>query len=99
MTVKKQRLGSDLARAAAHFIQPHEYDEAPEFTAADVAKADHYLGEVLVRRGRGRPKLAAPKALVSVRLDSDVLERFRQTGPGWQARLNAAAREWLDRKG
>ncbi len=33
-----------------------------------------------------RPK--APKRLVSLRLDADVLEHFRTLGPGWQTRIN-----------
>ncbi|SSC69657.1 unnamed protein product [Ciceribacter sp. T2.26MG-112.2] len=35
----------------------------------------------------------------TIRLDPDVLERFRQTGPGWQSRINAALRDWLAEKG
>ena len=49
-------------------------------------------GEVLVRRGRGRPPAADRKQLVSLRLDGDVIEKFRATGPGWQARINEALR-------
>jgi uncharacterized protein (DUF4415 family) len=30
---------------------------------------------------------------VSLRLDPDVLEHFRATGPGWQSRINAALRK------
>ncbi|OQC19052.1 MAG: hypothetical protein BWX69_03064 [Planctomycetes bacterium ADurb.Bin069] len=41
---------------------------------------------------RGRPKLAAPKVSVTLRLDPDVLAKFRDTGPGWQTRINAALR-------
>jgi uncharacterized protein (DUF4415 family) len=33
---------------------------------------------------------------VTIRLSHDVLQRFRAGGPGWQARLDAALREWLD---
>jgi uncharacterized protein (DUF4415 family) len=36
----------------------------------------------------GRPPLAAPKQAVSIRLDRDVVEKFRATGPGWQSRIN-----------
>ena len=43
-------------------------------------------------RGRGRPPLDAPKRLVSLRLDPEVIERFRATGPGWQSRVNAVLR-------
>jgi len=41
-----------------------------------------------MRRSRGRPKLETPKKLVSLRLDQDVIEKFRATGKGWQSRIN-----------
>jgi uncharacterized protein (DUF4415 family) len=46
----------------------------------------------LVRRMRGAQK-APTKQLVSLRVDRDVLAHFRATGPGWQARINAALRK------
>jgi uncharacterized protein (DUF4415 family) len=30
---------------------------------------------------------------LSLRLDPDVLEHFRASGPGWQSRINAALRK------
>ena len=47
------------------------------------------------RRVRGRPRLEATKHLVSLRLDPDVVERFRATGPGWQSRINEVLRAHL----
>ena len=44
--------------------------------------------EEMRRRDRGRPKLETPKKLVSLRLDQDVVEKFRATGKGWQSRIN-----------
>jgi uncharacterized protein (DUF4415 family) len=44
---------------------------------------------------RGRPKSEAPKVSTTLRLDADIIERFREGGPGWQSRINAALREWL----
>lgn len=38
---------------------------------------------------RGRPRLPEPKVSTTIRLDADVLEKFRATGPGWQSRINA----------
>lgn len=32
---------------------------------------------------------------VSLRIDAEVLERFRATGPGWQARMNAVLRQGM----
>jgi uncharacterized protein (DUF4415 family) len=33
------------------------------------------------------------KEAISLRLDRDVLERFQETGPGWQERINAVLRK------
>ena len=33
------------------------------------------------------------KELVSLRIDQDVLEHFREGGPGWQDRINDALRQ------
>ena len=38
---------------------------------------------------RGRPKLAAPKVEVKIRLDAHTVEHLRGSGPGWQTRVNA----------
>jgi len=35
------------------------------------------------------------KELVSIRLDSDILEFFRSSGPGYQSRINAVLRLWM----
>jgi uncharacterized protein (DUF4415 family) len=37
--------------------------------------------------GRGRPKSANPKQLLTLRLPQDVIKRWRATGPGWQTRM------------
>lgn len=47
-------------------------------------------------RLRGRPKVAAPKASVNIRIDEDVLSVFRKTGKGWQTRLNSLLREAVE---
>ena len=68
-------------------------DEAPELTDAWFEGADLMDGDKLIRRGR--PKIAHPKKLVSLRLDQDVIERFRATGAGWQSRINETLRQHL----
>jgi uncharacterized protein (DUF4415 family) len=55
--------------------------------------ADLMDGGKLIRRGR--PKTTHPKKLVSLRLDQDVIERFRATGAGWQSRINETLRQHL----
>ena len=72
-------MGSDLARVAAHVIQPEEYEELPELT-------DDMLARGKVNRG-GRPRSEDPKKLISIRLPETVIQKWRATGPGWQTRM------------
>jgi uncharacterized protein (DUF4415 family) len=46
-----------------------------------------------IRRSRGRPASDTPRKVVSIRLDQDVLEKYRASGKGWQARMNADLRK------
>ena len=68
-------------------------DDAPELTDEFFERADEYVGDKLVRRGR--PRAQSPKLALTVRYDADVVEAFRATGKGWQTRMNAALKDWL----
>jgi len=70
-------------------------DEAPHLTREWFEAAEIRDGERLIRAARpiGRPKKAAAKEAVNIRLDPDVLAHFRATGPGWQSRINEALRK------
>ena len=65
-------------------------DDAPEMTDEDFARADVYQGGQLVRRGRGRPKADETREQIALRVERRLLERYRDTGPGWQTRMHAA---------
>ena len=43
----------------------------------------------------GRPVGSGHKSQISIRLDDEVLDEFRKTGPGWQTRINDALKDWL----
>ncbi|MEM7617025.1 MAG: BrnA antitoxin family protein [Pseudomonadota bacterium] len=45
---------------------------------------------------RGRPKLEHPKEKVTLRMDADIVKQLRESGPGWQTRLNEMVRNWLN---
>lgn len=77
----------------------------PEWTKDDFARA-RPIEEVLpmdviaaafpnTLKRLGRPPSPAPKQAVKLRLDPDVLERWRASGPGWQTRMNDALRRAL----
>lgn len=73
--------------------------DAPEATDAQLAAAVPFaeafpaLAEQMRKNTGGRPKSDQPKVAVSLRLDQDVLARFKASGPGWQSRMNAALRK------
>jgi uncharacterized protein (DUF4415 family) len=69
----------------------------PRWTKTSIVQARPF-GEVFpqlaesIKRGRGRPKLEAPKEAIKLRLDADVLAAYRATGDGWQTRINSDLR-------
>ena len=60
-------------------------DEAPELNARWIAEADLRQGDKLIRRGR--PKLADPKKLLSIRVATSVIAAWKASGAGWQTRM------------
>ena len=66
-------------------------DDAPALTDEFFDRAEIRQGDRLVRRGR--PPLPSPKQAVKLRLDADVLAAYRNTGAGWQTRINADLRK------
>ncbi|MFN9685060.1 MAG: BrnA antitoxin family protein [Cyanobacteriota bacterium] len=51
---------------------------------------------VSVKTLRGRPKLANKKKLVSIRYSPEVIDYFKASGAGWQARMDAVLREYVE---
>ena len=82
---------ADIQRAIA--LDP----DAPEWTDEDWARARpavEVVPHIVERHLRVRGKQKAPtKEKVTVRLDSDIVARFRESGRGWQTRLNEALRQ------
>jgi hypothetical protein len=77
-------------------------DDDVEWTEDHFRGAAIYVGGKLVRPAKGtwtnplgRPPSENPKKQVTLRLDPDVVERFRATGKGWQSRINAELRKAL----
>ncbi len=84
---------ADEAEAQRHIAMD---PDAPEITDEQIAQRMTFAEAM--RRHAGRPRLANPKQQVSVRLDADVLQKLKASGPRWQARMNAALRKELGLK-
>jgi uncharacterized protein (DUF4415 family) len=97
-------MGNETTAKARRPKPPANYDENPVWTAEDFARArpaSEVFGtkftDALVRKpGRpvGSTKPNAKKSL-SLRLDPDVIDGWRASGPGWQRRMNDALRAAL----
>jgi uncharacterized protein (DUF4415 family) len=91
--------------AAKPKFDPELHEENPEWTKQDFAKA-RPASEVLppevmaqFKNKGGRPRSENPKEAVKLRIDADVLARFRQSGPGWQTRINGILRAAVSVRG
>jgi uncharacterized protein (DUF4415 family) len=67
-------------------------DDNPEWTDEDFARARPIsdfpkLAAAFPKAKGGRPR-GSSKQPVSLRLDRDVIQKFKATGSGWQSRIN-----------
>jgi uncharacterized protein (DUF4415 family) len=75
-----------------------EVEDNPELTEEELKEMRPFR-EVFpelaasIDRKLGRPKAENPKKAISLRLDQDVIERFKAGGDGWQSRMNEALRK------
>jgi len=79
MPVSRRSFRSNLQQVDAHAIAPDEYADLPELT-------EEMLSRASLKKG-GRPVSANPRKPISLRLPTEVIERWRATGPGWQTRM------------
>ena len=73
--------------------------EVRELTAADMKRfrpAKEALPDTLLAKLKVRgPQKAPVKERITIRLSPEVVQQFRKTGDGWQARVDAALKDWL----
>jgi len=72
-------------------ILTRDPDDAPELLEAFFREGELRQGEKVIRRGRP-PLSGSPKTAITLRLDEDVVKAYRETGEGWQTRINADLR-------
>ena len=79
----------------AKLIRPSVEDDAAiaRGIASDKTRRRHVGAVPGIVRRRGRPTKANPKVSVRLRLDRDVIDRFKATGQGWQTRINAVLKK------
>jgi uncharacterized protein (DUF4415 family) len=78
---------------AKYFGKPlsDDPDDAPELLNDFFRHGELRHGGRPIRRGRP-PLSGKPKTAITLRLDEDVVKAYRETGEGWQTRINADLR-------
>ena len=61
----------------------------------DASAVTAYWSAATVKRGR--PAVAVKRPTLNMRVDAEVLEAFKASGPGWQTRINALLRDAIKR--
>lgn len=94
----KRRLRRNTPEEEAEIQRGIDQDpDNPEWTAEDFARArpaHEVVPEIVAEYLRTRGKQKAPtKVLVSLRLEREVVEQLRASGPGWQSRANDMLRK------
>lgn len=78
-------------------IRPTDIEDA-QITAAALTDPDNLpLTDKELKqfkRDRGRPQGSGKKEQVTIRLDAQLLEKFKTEGSGWQTRINDALLDW-----
>ncbi len=64
--------------------------------AKTIDQLPHGLQEKLRAVGKRGPQRAPTKELVTIRLSADIVAHFRNTGSGWQTRLNDALKKAVE---
>ena len=82
--------GTDLVRVRAKSKAQLERDIADDPDFRNVPDDWHTAAEAV---------MPTAKKLVSIRLDADVVEWFKQQGPGYQTRMNAVLRAFVEHTG
>jgi uncharacterized protein (DUF4415 family) len=77
-------------------------DDAPELTREIAERAQISIGGEVIREAtgtltkRGRPPIGdEPRQQVTLRLAPKVIRCFKQSGEGWQTRLNETLEEYV----
>lgn len=100
--MKKPILQTEFQEGRGYSKEDWDSVDSPELTEAELASMrparevlppEFFVAMENLRRARGRPPVESPRKLVSIRLDQDVLDKFKSSGKGWQTRINETLRK------
>jgi len=83
-----------LVKKQVEADEPIAFDpEVDPYDPNDEAAVKAFWASATITRGRGRPPVSVKRPTLNMRVDAEVLEAFKATGPGWQTRINSLLRD------
>jgi len=92
---------SELTNLAEQEGTLSDWDKADSMTAAEIeacVASDSDEDEMVVEWGEATIELPKSKVVLNMRVDKEVLDYFRKTGKGYQSRINAVLRSYVERR-
>jgi uncharacterized protein (DUF4415 family) len=92
---------NELARLNDQEGTLSDWGKAASMTVAEIearVASDSDEDEMVVDWDNATIELPQPKAVLNMRVDKDVLDYFRKSGKGYQSRINAVLRSYVERK-
>jgi uncharacterized protein (DUF4415 family) len=79
-----------------------DWQKADAMTEAEIEAsiaADADEADMVMDWDNATVEMPQPKAVLNMRIDKDILDYFRQTGKGYQTRINAVLRSYVKQQG
>lgn len=93
------RTAEEMRSMTAHEESRSDWSRAGAMTSADIEAAiatDADEADIAVDWSTASVTLPEPKAVLNMRVDRDVLDFFRRQGKGYQSRINAVLRSFVE---
>ena len=94
-----KRTAEEMRTMTARGESKSDWSRAGAMTSADIEAAiatDADEADIAVDWSTASVTLPEPKAVLNMRVDRDVLDFFRKQGKGYQSRINAVLRSFVE---
>ena len=89
-------LKSNLNQVDKHKLDSSDYSDIPELPEEFFTRGQLYRnGASIERRTRGKQKRPTKRQL-TIRLDSEIVDFFKNQGKGWQTKINEILHKYVD---
>lgn len=92
---------SELSKLAKQEGTLSDWEKAESMTEAEIkarVASDIDEEDMVIDWSNASIELPQPKAVLNMRVDQEVLDYFRKGGKGYQSRINAVLRSYVERK-